>query len=398
MASPERLREVVKIMEGCITKADQSVLDEMYKHGEASGKLSKSDILRIWNGSDLSKFDEKTLRNLFEFLTVRFNLGNPALYFGAISSSRPDPEPLKPTNKKELYLETIESDSSKTFAANVLKRVSEKIEPLFNKDLCELSADELIAGMSDMGYRTRRTVRNEMGAILKYLGWCNKSGYYVPDFSNLQRVRADDIAIKRGMMTKLISSPAELREIINIVKSKDDINTDSVVLCLHWLGLTFEEICNLKSADVDLINNSIKNSHFGEIKIPDELIDIFKNYATTESVVCGKREFFADQTEYFLHRFVLPKALNGEKIVDQRILVIVNSFKKEYERITGKTLQISGSNMFMSGVCWRLLQRENNGEDVNDKVISYEARTETPADIAEYKKTYALFKEIFHDA
>lgn len=398
MVSPERLNEAIKIMEGCITKADQGVLDEMYEYGEATGKLSKSDILRIWNGSDLSKFDEKTLRNLFEFLTVRFNLGNPVLYFGATSNNRSDPEPLKPTDKKELYLETIESDSSKTFAANVLKRVCEKIEPLFNKDLCELSADELIAGMSDMGYRTRRTVRNEMGAILKYLDWCNKSGYYVPDFSNLQRVRADDIAIKRGMMTKLISSPAELQEIINKVKSKDDINTDSVVLCLHWLGLTFEEICHLKSADVDLGNSVIKNPHFGEIKIPDELIDIFKNYAVTESVVCGKREFFADQTEYFLHRFVLPKALNGEKLGDKRIPVMINAFKREYEEATGGKFQISGSNMFMSGVCWRLLQREDSGEDINDQVISYEARTETLADIAEYKKTYALFKEIFRDA
>lgn len=235
-------------MKGCPLGKDQELRRKLYEYGEhwdITGKLSRQTILQIWNGARLEQFDNETLRSLFEFLSFEFGLGHPSLYFGEneqiLAPVSASPQPF---DRKEKYLETLPDGASKTYAVSAWKRIGKKVEPLFNKDLCEMSADELVSGLSDMEYTSQRTARNELDVVKRYVEWCWKNDYLAPDCANIKRLRPKEIAVKRGLWLALIPSPDALQKIIYTTKNKDEINTDSVVLCLYWLGFTLDEIYN----------------------------------------------------------------------------------------------------------------------------------------------------------
>lgn len=399
MNSDPKMQEAISKMKACPLGKDQELLRKLYEYGDITGKLSKPDILRIWNGARLDRFSVKTLRSLFEFLSFEFGLGHPALYFGEEGQTSVPASVLpQPFDRKEQYLATLAGGPSKTYDANVLKRVSRKVERLFNKDLCEMSADQLTAGMSDMEYTSQRTVRAELDAVKRYIEWCWQNGYFTPDHANIERIRPKEIAVKRGLWLALTPSPDALQEIIYTTKSKDEVNTDSVILCLFWLGLTLDELYNLKSRNVNLLEKKIQNDYFGEILIPDELIDIFRNYQQNDVVQSAHLTFYADKTEFFLSRFVHERNLAGARLTIESIPVTINRFKRKYCESIGREFKISGTNMFTSGACWRLYKRECGGEELTDGVVGYEARTSTPTDIVNFKKTYGIYKELFYNA
>lgn len=141
---------------------------------------------------------------------------------------------------------------------------------------------------------------------------------------------------------------------------------------------------------------TIQSAYFGEIPIPDELIDVFQNYQQNDEVQSGRLTYVADKTEYFIRRFVHRKNIEGKRLSIESIPVTINKFKVRYCEEIGRDFKISGNNVFMSGACWRLHQRELSGEDITDDAVSYEARIPTQADIVDFKKTYKTYQELFY--
>ncbi len=281
------------------------------------------------------------------------------------------------------------------FYTNVLTKMSKLVEPIFEKDLCEMGAGELLAGLTGVGYANRRTISNELLVIRHYTQWCHSAGFYTPDILGIQNIKSSDIPIKRGLASAIIPTPKALRKVIDSTRDKDEGNNDSIVVCLYWLGLTPDEVYDLKTEDVDLIEGRIKHPHFGSIAIPGDIIDIFKNYAANDEFQTGAWTFFADKTEYFLHRFMKKKALSGDRMAKERVPQLVTKFRKDYFGETGDALRISGINLNMSGACWRLFQREKSGEEINNAAITYEARIKSEPDAFRFHKTYKLYKELF---
>lgn len=162
------------------------------------------------------------------------------------------------------------------------------------------------------------------------------------------------------------------------------------------MGFAFEEIYNLLSRDVDLKNGIVKNQLFGEITIPGELVDVFRNYWNNDIIYMEKVSFRADKTEYFIQRFIPEgRKLTGCRLSPSRINMLVSEFKRKHEEMSGEPLKITGKNLGISGACWRLYRREINGENLTDDVFRYESRISADIDLEEFKKVYQQYKDIF---
>jgi hypothetical protein len=194
--------ELLQIMSEYLLKGSQKLSKELYEFGDKTGKLSHVTILKMWNGVPLDGFSIKELEALFDFLNPKFNIGNAADYFSESPKSEGGWRQDTPmdSNRKQRYLETLSDPIKIKAEESLLKRVGENIEKIFCKDICEMSADELVAGFSNMGYINKRVARNELSAIKHYLEWCSNEGYYAPAYAEIQKISSDDIEIKKELM------------------------------------------------------------------------------------------------------------------------------------------------------------------------------------------------------
>ncbi|MPM11458.1 hypothetical protein SDC9_57802 [bioreactor metagenome] len=394
MQNNAKVQAAINLMEPYLINGDPELLKELYRFGEVTGKLSKPQILQMWNGVRLNNFDTTVLEALFEFLSHKFNIGEITEYFESKRQTvvTSDSETLE---RKEKYLATLD-DNNRSFEVSVLSRAMKNIESVFHKDLCEMNNEELLAGLSNMGYINLRAARNDLVIIRKYVDWCSRSGYFAPATNSIGDINVNMIGVKKSIRDKIVPSPEKLRDIIDITKDKDEFSTDVVVIILYWLGLTLEEICELKDSEVDLIGGRIQNNYFGSIPIPTILIKYLRNYIQTDVIYTDNITRVVMPSEYFIKKFVIRGSSDhNNRLGLGRIKVLPTEFKSKFKNQTGDELKLSGKTLQLSGACWRIYQRELNGEDITDKILQYESRISSYLSTIEFRRTYNLYKELF---
>lgn len=397
MAHGRNVLQAIQIMKNTLIKGDNELLSELYEFGESSGRLTKPQILQIWNGTPLERFGDKELRALFEFLNYKYRIGSSDYYFGKRQTHTQVNAPIE-FDRKNRYLETIKDQKKREVETSVLSRVGSKIEAVFAKDVCELSKDELIAGFSNMGYTNARVASTELSVVKHYITWCSENGYYAPALNEIKMVKSDDIGFKRMLLHSFVPTPEKLRDIIYATKDKNGPNTDSIIICLYWLGLTLDEVYDLEKSDVDINNGIVNNDHYGQIKIPIELIEIFRSYVNNDEVYKNDERLvlISDETKYFLKRFIYPGTKKtGERLSRVRIKMLVTNFKKQYIEENKEEINFSVKNLNTSGICWRLYQKEKNGESITDEIYRFEGRISNDLGLRVLKTKYQSFKELF---
>lgn len=391
-------RDVLEFMEQYLGHGSDKLKDDLYNFGLTTGQLTQSEIMMAWNGVSMSKFPAVKQLAFLEFLSnYAPELRGTEALFGV--RPRIESKPLPPFDRKKSFSSTQESSSNLYF--NVLKKVSQTVENIFGKDLSELAAEELIAGMSEMKYTNITTLRNDLNIVKRYIKWCYESGYYSPHNNEVQRVTVKDVPIYRAVALKLIKDPAELQQIIYQTREKGGINTDSVILCLYWMGFARSEIHDLKKSDVDVETHTILHPEWGEVPIPEEFRDIVSRYYDTQDVKHLGINYLADESERFLKKYVRNVVeLTATPMSIGRIDVLVNSFAKEYARVTCKEQRITGTNLINSGACYRIYSQvsamdEDERKDALDGLVAKEFRKSSPGQVTTFKKLYDNYAKHF---
>jgi len=370
--------------------ADEQLLLDLSKYGEKTGRLSVASILRVWNGVSADKLPTSDLDALIEFLQGKYGKE-----FLVCKNSLYDKE----INKKQKYLLLIQNQAKRAAERSLLNRVHENIESVFKKDICELTAEELSAGFSNMGYNSKRVAANDLSMIKHYLEWCYKEGYYVPAYSAINQISIDDIGIRGGLRNSIVPTPEDLANKIVVVKQNDSRYNDVMVICLFWMGLIFDEIYDLRIDDVLIDDCAILNPYFEKVIIPEPLVPFFKAYIESQFSQSSDAESTTDKSRYFIQQYVKRSDGSSDgRMHPQRIRVLVNEFKNKYNNISNDKIDIAPPILLTSGACWRIYQQEQSGLFIDDDLIRYEARITSSAQIRDFKEVFKQYKEIFFGA
>lgn len=387
--------EALSIMERYLQNGDDKLRSELYKFGERSGKLSKPDILMMWNGIRLSKFTPQKQAAIFEFLSQYIDLSTAQDFF-IIKAPAPTGQVL-PFDRKEEYLRTVANEETRAVYGSILRRAARNIETVYGKDLCELDAAELSAGVSEMGHTNTNTIRSNFALLKTYIKWCKDNGYFVPHWDKIDAMISPELAINRSLRSKLIKDAQTLQTMIFSTRDKEDTNTDSVILCLSWMGFTMDEIYDLKREDIHLETMSIRHPLLGSVTIPDEFRTIISRYDHSTEASSGLLTFVADESDYFIKRFVKPnQKRTGDRMSRSRLPILITKFARDYRELSGNDQKITAMNIFTSGACWRIYQREAGGETVTDELITEETRLSSERSIEAFRKIYQGYKEVFY--
>lgn len=175
------------------------------------------------------------------------------------------------TEQKNSFMNTIVNDNSYKSYQRIFK-VIESIEQRFDKDICDMSVDELMIVM-DMKTGTRKSSTDQFICLLKgYVDWCIKNGKSVTSENNIEKIIVTEIDKKSVFRSKYIKDPEELEEMISVVFEQGAFYNDGVdipkelSIRLCYEGMEAEEIVNLKSTDIDFENNIIKSPIYSEIE------------------------------------------------------------------------------------------------------------------------------------
>lgn len=164
-------------------------------------------------------------------------------------------------------------ESRRTVYINKMKRLSQNIEVVFNKDFCNISFGEYQAFFTSGAYSDTRTAGNDLRFISNYIEWCFYNNKFPRVMNNaqllLKQLKPTDI-VKGAIRNKILFSPAELIDYIDILCSgSSKYYLFMPVSILLFSGVSFDEIHLIKRDDVDNLAMTI---HFNDVilDIPHE--------------------------------------------------------------------------------------------------------------------------------
>ncbi len=161
-------------------------------------------------------------------------------------------------NRKEKFAEYYadifpgaDREKSKTFALRKLEFVGERIEDIYDKDICELQRDEIKDGLETIkgGYYYIQVLLRMMRL---YANWCADNG--ICGINNAySSISAKEIDSSHGRVASLVSGYNEFAEYLDIKFRPESDNTlDNSWRAASWLlflGVSAEEIEALQNSD-----------------------------------------------------------------------------------------------------------------------------------------------------
>jgi len=316
---------------------------------------------------------------------------------------------------KEEFLGTIVNDNSYRAFINVFNS-TEEIENRFDKDICQMSVDELLAVL-DLKSGTRHTTTMQFMSLLRiYVDWCINNGKVVGE-NNLEKISASDVDRTRVIRTKYIKSEEEFEEMCKVVYREGAFYNETVdkqkelMVRLCFMGMDNDEIVNLKMEHIDHDKCEIVSPLYSGItytanKKIVELCDYC--YKQTEFAYKGGRvEKFCDND--FVIRARLSSLHNKEENTEADPMNPINVLRKVteffdtyydeteiYKKVTASKLRESGN----------LIKAHNSGNPYNyiKTVYKNEVLCRNPdlnkrrldASIKRMEELYDTWKEAFY--
>lgn len=127
-------------------------------------------------------------------------------------------------------------------------------EAFYNKDLCELSEEQILPFLNEILVNTYATNTTKISILNKYYKYCYKNGF--PNALNTQIVFSYHGDNCEGIINSMVSSPEELNNILNeIFADVQEGEFSNILRTGCWLlysGLELEEAINVRVQDVNL--------------------------------------------------------------------------------------------------------------------------------------------------
>lgn len=157
-------------------------------------------------------------------------------------------------------------EKSRLFAMRKLEFVGDRIEDIYDKDICELQRDEIKDGLETIrgGYYRNKTL---LRIMRMYTEWCVENGICAENGA-YSTITAIDIDSSTGQVARLVSGYHELAECIDAKFHPITEETlDNMWRASCWLlffGVTPEEIETLKNEDY---SNGILSTSSGKVDL-----------------------------------------------------------------------------------------------------------------------------------
>lgn len=251
---------------GLIEFQDNEILQKIYRQISGTGALSTSTVLKVWNKIEpLDSLDDVELDELLKLCLAASGIGDYESYCVEIDTS-----PIK-----RGYIETIDGPKAKVAAMQFLELFTEVIESVYHKDLCQLSYDEAVEGLSRLPNLNAMTLRKALTVARGYCKYCVDNGEFKGKAINsFKAISVEDVPIDTWVMRHIAKDPVDLIARIENVIPIDGGYVAPVALVLAWMKFSLDECVNVREKDVDLFHKTICDK-----LIPEELIPIVVSYA-----------------------------------------------------------------------------------------------------------------------
>jgi integrase len=279
-----------------------------------------------------------------------------------------------PERKNKFLYEQYPNESTRNTYGSLLQKISDYEEDN-RKDLCDFSlseATELLIGLRKISKESLNTAHS---IINMYVEWCISpdQNYSKTGFNAFRLLESKDknrfvhkIAQKLSYITR-----DEMYEICNQLYNY----IDKAIICLLFEGVkgrpshSFEELRNLKQADIYPENNQIVLTRFDENNIATtRLIDVdqrtmiilvgARNESTYHKENGESKSTFAIM-ELKGNQYLIQTADNGGDGEDDRITISsLQSRFKNFRKYTGIKF-LTPNTLFQSGLFERCQEKEN---------------------------------------
>lgn len=276
---------------------------------------------------------------------------------------------------KHRFIETFKNTGSKLYAKSLMRRLGELCESELDKEVAEMSKQEIIDGLSRIHYISYTSIRTDLYVLKKYFNWYNDNINPI-NVENALSISADDIDLSESLRAELVKDEDELVGILSFVTASEGYYEVPIIL-LAWCGLTLDEILKLKNEDVVFKDGSVFIQSDRKVLYikSEKIINLLKDYKSTKSrvVEChGRREMFPDDIGFFIKNMLTVNSMFIGKP-----LSAANVRKKidAYNRITPEHIKkITIDGVFLSGGMHRILESEIETGKISTEVVVNELR------------------------
>lgn len=273
-------------------------------------------------------------------------------------------------------------------------------EAFYNKDLCELSVEQLMPFLNKILVNTYATNTTKISILNKYYKYCYKHGY--PNALDTQLIFSYYGDNYDGIINSTVSSPTELNIILNeIFADVEDGEFSNILRTSCWLlysGLELEEAINVRVQDVCLDKGYIM---YNGVMYPiyKDSIDAIK-FCIDSQEICVK----AAGRKYKKKRIESDLLLRSFNEINEK--KIRDSIGKH-----GKAANVDGrcnkkltcNSIYKSGLFFRAYNRNDSSANIDIKPFETCMSAPRYADRAAYqhnrdlKVEYAKWKKCFYE-
>lgn len=267
---------------------------------------------------------------------------------------------------KDRFLDEYDGNR-KLGARSILEKIGEH-EEFLQKDLAEMSFDEVINAIKSLDIGTYSTAFGVKTFIKSYVEWCDRSTSFKNINLELCSIDVDDVDCSRRLSQLVFKNEDELIKELGSVRPFDEGYPETIATLLTWIGVKQSEIASIRMSDVNLEKQWVyvpDRDLFA--KFSEKIADIFRVYEKTKigyraSGGDSRPVFRDDSYDRFVRKY-LPKGKSSDPYTSVQIKHITHHLNTIYVE-QGNPPKFTGSNVLMSGALYRVWQLEQRGVDI----------------------------------
>ena len=271
------------------------------------------------------------------------------------------------------------------------------IEDIYEKDIALCSSDEICKAFERSYLYNIGSIRSILASVSKYFVWCIETRAF-PIFRNEAKyVKIHEIDCSNGIVHCFIRSPEDLICKLRNVYSDDSGQEVIPTIIFKWIGLSYNEIINLRNEDVDLqnaqihVNSDAKTTVYNIPSVFIESLNIYKNTNVSERSAANTWTVYADDIGFFVKKMLAKNSKKaGKSITVKQLRDSVYRFSVLYSDKKNDIFRFDQDSIEKSALCYKLYQLEMSGEDISSKELIYKLTGYVSS--ALYKDLLTLYK------
>lgn len=285
---------------------------------------------------------------------------------------------------KKRFIDQYTNNNSTKKLCETIFNSFESSEIEWGGDLCTKSTEELLPKINNLSGVRSRSQLMQLSILRDYVKWCiltNVDGA-CDGMLNINDVKMD------SLKTQTVSRPKHLQKYLDSICSPEEkCTTDNIYRCFYWLayaGMDEEDILNVKISDVDFKRMQVNYPRkYTVVPIYAEAVHAFKNCVELDSFLYNHPNYTKSVWKPRVEGDTLIRGLRS-KINTKSIRVEMSRRSKRNIELGNTTMQLTYSRVWLSGLFYRMYERELDGEPVDfsdivdeqmsTKVYSYRGR------------------------